>query len=190
MRLVQYSTGAPLPCAKHDSRAVSAITGRCSAASRTGLCPCTQRPVRHRDPCRVDACIVPPPPSLPECRAAAPLAPSSLVLIPARTRTVSRNGEAAGHGHAHVSRWDLHGRVVRRQAARARRNGLHQRRQVRAARGRVCGRLRRHAAEGAWTREAAAGGSGRERDAWRVSGRRACPAAGSVAACAGPGLTG
>ena len=54
-----------------------------------------------------------------------------------------RDGEAAaGHGHAHVCPWDLHGRVVRRQAARARRNGLHQRQQVRAARGRVCGRLR------------------------------------------------
>ena len=93
-----------------------------------------------------------------------------------------RNGDAAaGHGHAHVWRWDLHGRVVRRQAARARRNGLHQRQQVRAARGRVCGRLRRHAAEAAWTREAAAGGSGRERGAWCVSGRRACPAGGGVA---------
>ena len=65
MRRVEYSTGAPLFCAKHDSRAVSAITGRCSAASHTGLCPCTQRPVRNRDPGRVDACIVPPPPSLP-----------------------------------------------------------------------------------------------------------------------------
>ena len=185
MRRVEYSTGAPLFCAKHDSRAVSAITGRCSAASHTGLCPCTQRPVRHRDPGRVDACIVPPPPSLPECRAAAPLAPC------AHPRELARNGEAAaGHGHAHFWRWDLHGRVVRRQTARARRNGLHQRRQVRAARGRVCGRLRRHAAEAAWTREAAAGGSGRERGAWRVSGRRACPAVGSLAACAGPGLTG
>lgn len=94
MRRVEYSTGAPLFCAKHDSRAVSAITGRCSAASHTGLCPCTQRPVRHRDPGRVDACIVPPPPSLPECRAAAPLAPSSLVLIPARTRLVQSRGMA------------------------------------------------------------------------------------------------
>ena len=172
------------------SRAVSAITGRCSAVSHTGLCPCTQRPVRHRDPGRVDACSVPPPPSLPECRAAAPLAPCAHLRANS-SRTVARNGEAAaGHGHAHVCHWDLHGRVVRRQAARTRRNGLHLRRQVRAARGRVCGRLRRHAAEAAWTREAAAGGSGRERGAWRVSGRRACPAVGSVAACAGPGLTG
>ena len=93
MRRVEYSTGAPLFCAKHDSRAVSEITGRCSAASHTGLCPCTQRPVRHLDPGRVDACIVPPPPSLPECRAAAPLAPSSLVLIPARTRLVQSEEE-------------------------------------------------------------------------------------------------
>ena len=107
------------------------------------------------------------------------------------SRTVGGMGDAAaGHGHAQVCHWDLHGRVVRRQAARARRNGLNQRRQVRAARGRVCGRLRRNAAEAAWTREAAAGGSGRERGAWRVSGRRACPAVGSLAACAGPGLTG
>ena len=83
MRRVEYSTGAPLFCAKHDSRAVSEITGRCSAASHTGLCPCTQRPVRHRDPGRVDACIVPPPPSLPECRC-----PSCALLIPARTRLV------------------------------------------------------------------------------------------------------
>ena len=81
MRRVEFSTGAPLPCVKHDSRAVSAITGGCSAASHTGLCPCTQRPVRHRDPGRVDACIVPPPPSLPECRAAAPLASLSLIHI-------------------------------------------------------------------------------------------------------------
>jgi len=76
MRRVEFSTGAPLPCVKHDSRAVSAITGGCSAASHTGLCPCTQRPVRHRDPGRVDACIVTPP-MLPECRAAAPLAPGA-----------------------------------------------------------------------------------------------------------------
>ena len=188
MRRVEYSTGAPLFCAKHVSRAVSEITGRCSAASHTGLCPCTQRPVRHRDPARVDACIVPPPPSLPECRAAAPLAPCAHPRANSYSR---RNGDAAaGHGHAHVCIWDLHGRVVRRRAARTRHNGQHQRRQVRAARGRVCGRLRRHAAEAAWTREAAAGGSGRERGAWRVSGRRACPAVGSLAACAGPGLTG
>ena len=133
------------------SRAVSAITGRCSAASHTGLCPCTQRPVRHLDPGRVDACIVPPPPSLPECRAAAPLAPCAHPRANS-SRTVARNGDAAaGHGHAQVWRWDLHGRVVRRQAARARRNGLQQRKQVRAARGRVCGRLRRHAAEAALT---------------------------------------
>ena len=72
--------GAPLPCAKHVSSAVSAIAGRCSAASRTGLCPCTQRLVRHRDPGRVDACIVPPPPTLPECRAAAPLHKVALIF--------------------------------------------------------------------------------------------------------------
>jgi hypothetical protein len=53
--------------------------------------------------------------------------------------------------------------MVPRQAARTRHNGLHQRQQVCAAHGRVCGRLRRHAAEAAWTREAAAGGSGRQR---------------------------
>ena len=149
------------------------------------------------------------------CQSAAPLpllrlralcsSPRELVQ-----RTVARNGEAAaGHGHAHVSRWDLHGRVVRRQAARARRIGLHQRQQVRAARGRVCGRLRRHAAEAAWTREAAAGGRGRQRGGVRRAGTdgvrgcngrgcggcgggtrgclaclgaaRACPAGGSVA---------
>jgi len=50
MRRVEYSTGAPLFCAKHDSRAVSAITGRCSAASHTGLCPCTQRPIAQPRP--------------------------------------------------------------------------------------------------------------------------------------------
>jgi hypothetical protein len=124
-------------------------------------------------------------------------------LIPARTQSDShtKDGQAAeGQGHAHVWLWDLHGRVVPRRAARTRHNGLHRGQQVRAAHGQVCGRLRRHAAEAAWTREAAAGGSGRQRggvrrartDGVRVEARargclacfgaaRACPAGGSVA---------
>ena len=158
---------------------------RASARARSGPCATATPAVSTHASCHRHH----------RCQSAAPLPLLRLRALCSSPRELvsnsRRNGEAAaGHGHAHVSRWDLHGRVVRRQAARARRNGLHQRRQVRAARGRVCGRLRRHAAEAAWTREAAAGGSGRERGAWRVSGRRACPAVGSLAASAGPGLTG
>ena len=86
-----WMTPLPRNYAAQAQAQVSAITCRCSAESHTGLCPCTQRPVRHSDPGRVDACIVPPPPWMPECR---PLASSSLVLIPARGAAANGTGRA------------------------------------------------------------------------------------------------
>jgi hypothetical protein len=123
---------------------------RASARARSGPCATATPAVSTHASCHRHH----------RCQSAAPLPLLRLRALCSSPRELvsysRRNGEAAaGHGHAHVWRWDLHGRVVRRQAARARRNGLHQRRtqrrQVRAARGRVCGRLRRHAAEAALT---------------------------------------